>query len=33
MISHRIPFANAPDAFELLDQTPEQTLAVILTYP
>jgi threonine dehydrogenase-like Zn-dependent dehydrogenase len=33
MISHRIPFANAPDAFRLLDETPEQTLAVILTYP
>jgi len=32
MISHRIPFAKAPEAFELLDQHLDQTLAVILTY-
>ena len=32
MISHRIPFAKAPDAFKLLDEHLDQTLAVILTY-
>ncbi|QEC47563.1 zinc-binding dehydrogenase [Baekduia soli] len=32
MISHRIPFAQAPDAFRLLDEHPEQTLAVTLDY-
>jgi hypothetical protein len=32
MISHRIPFTKAPEAFELLDQNLDQTLAVILTY-
>ncbi|UGS34284.1 zinc-binding dehydrogenase [Capillimicrobium parvum] len=32
MISHRIPFAQAPDAFTLLDEHLDQTLAVILTY-
>ena len=32
MISHRIPFSNAPDAFRLLDEQLDQTLAVILTY-
>jgi len=32
LISHRIPFSQAPEAFHLLDATPEQTLAVILTY-
>ena len=32
MISHRIPFAKAPEAFELLDEHLDQTLAVILTY-
>jgi threonine dehydrogenase-like Zn-dependent dehydrogenase len=32
MISHRIPFSEAPEAFRLLDERPEETLAVILTY-
>jgi threonine dehydrogenase-like Zn-dependent dehydrogenase len=32
MISHRIPFDRAPDAFELLEERLDQTLAVILTY-
>jgi 2-desacetyl-2-hydroxyethyl bacteriochlorophyllide A dehydrogenase len=32
MISHRIPFAQAPEAFRLLDEHLDQTLAVILTY-
>lgn len=32
MISHRIPFDRAPDAFRLLDEHLDQTLAVIFTY-
>ncbi len=32
MISHRIPFSQAPEAFRLLDEHLDQTLAVILTY-
>ena len=32
MISHRIPFADAPEAFRLLDERLGETLAVILTY-
>jgi len=32
MISHRIPFNRAPDAFRLLDEQLDQTMAVILTY-
>lgn len=32
MISHRIPFGDAPDAFRLLDERLGETLAVILTY-
>lgn len=32
MISHRVPFDKAPEAFELLDERLDQTLAVILTY-
>jgi 2-desacetyl-2-hydroxyethyl bacteriochlorophyllide A dehydrogenase len=32
MISHRVPFSRAPEAFELLDRHLDQTLAVILTY-
>ena len=32
MISHRIPFSSAPEAFQLLDEHPEETLAVIYTY-
>ncbi len=32
MISHRIPFDRAPEAFELLDAQLDQTLAVVLTY-
>jgi 2-desacetyl-2-hydroxyethyl bacteriochlorophyllide A dehydrogenase len=33
LISHRIPFAQAPNAFALLDQHPDQALQVVLTYP
>lgn len=32
MISDRIPFENAPDAYKLLDNNPEETLQVILTH-
>ncbi len=32
MISHRVPFSRAPEAFQLLDEHLDQTLAVILTY-
>lgn len=32
MISHRIPFSNAPDAFRLLDERLGETLAVTLMY-
>jgi 2-desacetyl-2-hydroxyethyl bacteriochlorophyllide A dehydrogenase len=32
LISHRIPFARAAEAYELVDQRPEETVQVILTY-
>ena len=32
LISHRIPFASAADAYELVDKRPEETVQVILTY-
>ena len=32
MISHRVPFSEAPDAFRLLDEQLDETLAVIFTY-
>jgi len=32
LISHRIPFADAPEAYELLDRHPEEALQVVLTY-
>jgi threonine dehydrogenase-like Zn-dependent dehydrogenase len=32
MISHRIPFSDAPEVFKLLDERLDETLAVILTY-
>jgi 2-desacetyl-2-hydroxyethyl bacteriochlorophyllide A dehydrogenase len=32
LISHRIPFAQAPDAYRLLDEHAEQALQVVLTY-
>jgi NADPH:quinone reductase-like Zn-dependent oxidoreductase len=33
LISHRIPFADAARAFELIDQHPDQVLSVVLSYP
>ncbi len=32
LISHRIPFADAADAYDLLDRRPEEALQVLLTY-
>lgn len=32
LISDRIPFENVPDAYKLLDESPEETLQVILIY-
>lgn len=32
MITHRIPFEQAPDAYRLIDEHPDQTLAVALVY-
>lgn len=32
LISHRFPFARAPEAYQLLDQHPERTLAVLLEH-
>lgn len=32
MISHRFPFENAPDAYELIDSRRDDTLAVVLDY-
>lgn len=32
-ITHQVPFSNAAEAYRLLDQAPEQTLQVVLSYP
>jgi len=32
LITHRIPFARAAEAYELVDQRPEETMQVILSY-
>jgi threonine dehydrogenase-like Zn-dependent dehydrogenase len=32
LITHRIPFHQAPEAYELVDQHPGETGQVILTY-
>jgi threonine dehydrogenase-like Zn-dependent dehydrogenase len=32
LISHRIPFERAPEAYLLLDERPGETLQVIFTY-
>jgi threonine dehydrogenase-like Zn-dependent dehydrogenase len=32
LISHRVPFAQAREAFALLDAHPEEALQVVLTY-
>jgi threonine dehydrogenase-like Zn-dependent dehydrogenase len=33
LISQRFPLARAADAYALVDQHPEQTVQVVLTYP
>jgi 2-desacetyl-2-hydroxyethyl bacteriochlorophyllide A dehydrogenase len=33
LISHRIPFAQAAEAYRLIDEQPESTVQVVLTYP
>lgn len=32
LVTHRIPFGNAPDAYQLIDQHADETLAVLLDY-
>jgi 2-desacetyl-2-hydroxyethyl bacteriochlorophyllide A dehydrogenase len=32
LVTHRFPFRRAPEAYELVDRHPEQTVQVILTY-
>lgn len=32
MISHRLPFAEAPEAYRLLDERPEEAIQVVLDY-
>ena len=32
LVSHRIPFGDAADAYRLVDEHPEQTVQVVLTY-
>lgn len=32
LVSHRIPFASAPDAYRLIDEHPEETVQVVLTH-
>jgi threonine dehydrogenase-like Zn-dependent dehydrogenase len=32
LISHRLPFEQAAEAYRLLDQAPERALQVVLTY-
>jgi 2-desacetyl-2-hydroxyethyl bacteriochlorophyllide A dehydrogenase len=32
LISHRLPFARAPDAYPLLDERPEEAVQVVFTY-
>jgi threonine dehydrogenase-like Zn-dependent dehydrogenase len=32
-VSHRLAFADAPEAYRLLDEQPESTMGVVLGYP
>jgi threonine dehydrogenase-like Zn-dependent dehydrogenase len=32
LVTHTFPFRDAPQAYELIDTQPEQTLAVLLDY-
>jgi threonine dehydrogenase-like Zn-dependent dehydrogenase len=31
-VTHRVPFARAAEAYELIDRKPEETIRVLLTY-
>ena len=33
LVSARVPFADAPAAYELVDRHPDETLGVLLEYP
>lgn len=33
LITHRVPFEQAPEAYRMLDQDPAEALQVVLTYP
>jgi threonine dehydrogenase-like Zn-dependent dehydrogenase len=32
LISHRFPFDQAPDAYQFVDERPEETVQIILTH-
>jgi len=32
LISHRFPFDQAPDAYQLVDEHPDETVQIILTH-
>ena len=33
LVTHRVPFDDAPTAYRLLDERPDEALQVLLTYP
>jgi threonine dehydrogenase-like Zn-dependent dehydrogenase len=33
MVTQRLPYARAPEAYALLDQHPEQAIKIVLEYP
>ncbi|MBF6760999.1 zinc-binding alcohol dehydrogenase, partial [Acinetobacter baumannii] len=33
LVTHRVPFERAPEAYRLVDENPAGTLQVVLTYP
>jgi hypothetical protein len=33
MVTQRLPYARAPEAYTLLDQHPEQAIKIVLEYP
>ncbi len=32
LVTHRVPITDAPEAYELLDERPDETVQVLLTY-
>jgi threonine dehydrogenase-like Zn-dependent dehydrogenase len=32
LITHRLPFERAPEAYELIDKYPEEVIKIVLTY-